>query len=345
MKRTSLSRILGWAAPLILGAVVASQAANLSGIADALVGVKLGWLAAAAGLTALFIVNQGALYRAIFRLFEIKISLRAAVRLALALAFGSLAIPAGTVTGIVYFVAAAGERGIPAATAVLTSLAFYLFDYGALLPFVAAGVAVLLKQQGAEALPAIAGGIVLLVTAVAAGTLLWGMADGRAMRAVSRIAAALNAIIARVHRRPVDPRRAAEWVDELREIAVHLRRRRGGLPALFLYGLATQLLNLGILTVSFRAVGTPVSAGILVAGYAVGTIFSMVSIVSPSGLGFVEATMTLALVSLDVPLEPAIAATVLYRLFTFWLQLLAGYISVRHARPAPTAHPSTASSG
>jgi uncharacterized protein (TIRG00374 family) len=344
MKRTTLGRILGWAAPLLLAAGVASQATNLSGIADALVGVKPGWLAAAGGFAVLFIVNQGALYRAIFRLFDVKISLRASVRLALAMAFGSLAIPAGTVTGIVYFVAAAGERGVPGPTAVLTSLAFYLFDYGALLPFVAAGGAVLLKQQGAEALPAIAGGMVLLVTAIAAGTLLWGLADGRAMRTVSRLASAVNRIIARLHRRPVDPRRAAEWVDELREIAVHLRARRGWLPALFLYGLATQLLNLGILTASFRAVGTPVSAGILVAGYAVGTIFSMVSIVTPSGLGFVEATMTLALVSLDVPVEPAIAATVLYRLFTFWMQLLVGYISVRHARAAPTAHPSTASS-
>src|SRR5436853_208788 len=208
MKRTGLGRILWWAAPILLAVGIASRAADLREIAASLVGVKPGWVAAALLLGVLFTLNQGALYRAIFRLFDVRISLRESVRLALVMAFGSLA-PAGTVAGIAYFVSTAREHGIPGPRAILTSLAFYLFDYGALLPVVAAGVTVLLTHHGAEVRLVTAGGIVLLITAAAGGALLWGLADGRALGTASRLASAINVLIARLHRRPVDRRRAA----------------------------------------------------------------------------------------------------------------------------------------
>lgn len=338
MRRSALGRILWWAAPILLVAGIVLKAADLRKIADALVGARPGWLAGALVLAVLFTLNQGALYRAIFRLFDVKISLRASVRLALVMAFGSLA-PAGTVAGIAYFVAAAREHGIPGPRAILTSLAFYLFDYGALLPFVAAGVTVLLNHHDAEARLVIAGGAVLLATAAAAGALLWGLADGRALGTASRLASAVNALVARLHRRPVDPQRAAAWVADLREIAVLLRHSRRRLPALFLYGLAAQVFSLGILAAVLRAVGAPLSIAIAVAGYAVGAIFAVVSI-APS-LGIVETAMTLALVSVAVPLDKAVAAAVLFRLSTLWLPMLAGYVAVRYARGAASPHPST----
>src|SRR5207247_664265 len=169
MKRTGLGRILWWAAPILLAVGIASRAADLREIAASLVGVKPGWVAAALVLGVLFTLNQGALYRAIFRLFDVRISLRESVRLALVMAFGSLA---------------------------------------------------------------------------AGGALLWCLAAGRAFGTASRLASSINVLIARLHRRPVDRRRAAAWVADLRQIAIHLRRNRGRVPALFLYGVAVQLTSL-----------------------------------------------------------------------------------------------------
>jgi len=341
MKRTGLGRILWWAAPILLAVGIASRAADLREIAASLVGVKPGWVAAALVLGVLFTLNQGALYRAIFRLFDVRISLRESVRLALVMAFGSLA-PAGTVAGIAYFVSTAREHGIPGPRAILTSLAFYLFDYGALLPVVAAGVTVLLTHHGAEVRLVTAGGIVLLITAAVGGALLWGLADGRALGTASRLASAINVLIARLHRRPVDRRRAAAWVADLRQIAIHLRRNRGRVPALFLYGVAVQLTSLATFAAVLRAVGAPLSPAIVVAGYAVGAIFAVVAI-TPS-LGIVETAITLALVSVDVSINQAVATAVLFRLNTLWLPMLAGYIAVRHARSAAPARSSTAAS-
>lgn len=341
MRRKGLGRILWWAAPVLLAAGIASRAADLGEIGAALVGAKPGWLAAALMLGVLFTLNQGSLYRAIFRLFDVRITLRESVRLALVMAFGSLA-PGGTVAGIAYFVAAAREHGIPGPRAILTSLAFYLFDYGALLPVVAAGVTVLLTHHGAEARLVIAGGIVLLITAATGGALLWGLADGRALPTASRLASAINTLIARLHRRPVDRRRAAAWVADLRQIAIHLRRNRRRVPALFLYGLAVQVTSLGTFAVVLRAVGAPLSPAIVVAGYAVGAIFAVVAI-TPS-LGIVETAITLALVSVGVPVDQAVAAAVLFRAMTLWLPMLAGYVAVRHARSPAPARSSTAAS-
>jgi len=323
MKRTGLGRILWWAAPVLLAAGIASKAADLREIGASLLGV-------------LFTLNQGALYRAIFRIFDVKISLRESVRLALVMAFGSLA-PAGTVAGIAYFVATAREHGIPGPRAILTSLAFYLFDYGALLPVVAAGVTVLLTHHGAEVRLVTAGGIVLLILAAAGGALLWGLADGRALGTASRLASAINVLIARLHRRPVDRRRAAAWVADLRQIAIHLRRNRGRVPVLFLYGVAVQLTSLATFAAVLRAVGAPLSPAVVVAGYAVGAIFAVVAI-TPS------LAITLALVSVDVSINQAVATAVLFRLNTLWLPMLAGYIAVRHARSAAPARSSTAAS-
>src|SRR5437867_10588630 len=268
MKRTGLGRILWWAAPILLAVGIASRAADLREIAASLVGVKPGWVAAALVLGVLFTLNQGALYRAIFRLFDVRISLRESVRLALVMAFGSLA-PAGTVAGIAYFVSTAREHGIPGPRAILTSLAFYLFDYGALLPVVAAGVTVLLTHHGAEVRLVTAGGIVLLITAAVGGALLWGLADGRALGTASRLASAINVLIARLHRRPVDRRRAAAWVADLRQIAIHLRvyacdRERGGARGLSLSAIQDRQFEFGTLrwlasASSFWAAGSAAS--------------------------------------------------------------------------------------
>lgn len=71
--------------------------------------------------------------------------------------------------------------------------------------------------------------------------------------------------------------------------------------------------------------------GPLVAGYAVGNLFMAISI-TPSGVGVVESAMTLTLAAFGVPLEIAAAGTILFRLFTFWVPMVAGFFTWRTVR-------------
>ena len=80
-----------------------------------------------------------------------------------------------------------------------------------------------------------------------------------------------------------------------------------------------------------RAAGAPISPEMLIVGYTIGTLFLIVS-VTPQGLGVVEGIMTAVFVSLGVPLERAAVVVLIYRGFSLWLPLLAGF-TVLHRTP------------
>ncbi|MCX6070619.1 MAG: lysylphosphatidylglycerol synthase domain-containing protein, partial [Chloroflexi bacterium] len=78
------------------------------------------------------------------------------------------------------------------------------------------------------------------------------------------------------------------------------------------------------------------SVGTLLAGYAIGYLFVIVS-PTPSGIGFVEGAMTLALTTLRVPLAAATVITLAFRGITVWLTLLYGMVAMRWIGKQPSA--------
>ena len=78
----------------------------------------------------------------------------------------------------------------------------------------------------------------------------------------------------------------------------------------------------------FLAFNVPVTLGTLVAGFSIGNLFNIVS-PTPSGIGIVEGTLTLALASLRVPLAAATVVALVYRGIVIWLPLLLGMITFR----------------
>jgi uncharacterized protein (TIRG00374 family) len=75
--------------------------------------------------------------------------------------------------------------------------------------------------------------------------------------------------------------------------------------------------------VAARSVGAHISLDHALAVYAISLLFSMIA-VTPSGLGFVEASLSVLLISFGVERQTAIAAALAYRLFEFWLPMALG---------------------
>lgn len=98
-----MKRILWMLAPGMLFLVLVNRAGELQAITRTLAGAAPAWLLLALLLQVAFTVTQGAAYRAIFRILELDVPLGAAVHLALAMAFASLASPIGTSSGIAWF--------------------------------------------------------------------------------------------------------------------------------------------------------------------------------------------------------------------------------------------------
>ena len=80
------------------------------------------------------------------------------------------------------------------------------------------------------------------------------------------------------------------------------------------------MLTISILWTAFRAVHYPIAAGLVVIGFAVGVCMALVGLV-PGGLGIMESSMTAVFVSLNVPLERAVVAVLIYRVAYYLVPL------------------------
>lgn len=87
---------------------------------------------------------------------------------------------------------------------------------------------------------------------------------------------------------------------------------KGGMAIPILYVFLDWLFCLIALYFSFITIGYPISPGVLVVGFAIGIFVSLISFV-PGAIGIMEGSMAAIYYSLDVPLEVAIIAVLLYR--------------------------------
>src|SRR5262249_54998933 len=91
------------------------------------------------------------------------------------------------------------------------------------------------------------------------------------------------------------------------------------------------------LALSFLAVGDQPPWHRLLLGYGAAQLAAMLPF-TPGGLGVVEGSLTLALVSYGGAYPTTLAAVLLYRLLSYWLILPAGLVAygwIRVAAPAP----------
>jgi uncharacterized membrane protein YbhN (UPF0104 family) len=116
-------------------------------------------------------------------------------------------------------------------------------------------------------------------------------------------------------------------------------RRLGLLGAVGYWGF-----DIAVLGVSFKAFGATVPVAVLVMGYFLGTLGSLLPL--PGGIGGVEGGMIGAFVAFGVPADRAVIAVLAYRAISFWLPTLpgvAGYVTlrstVRRWRNADTRQP------
>lgn len=97
------------------------------------------------------------------------------------------------------------------------------------------------------------------------------------------------------------------------------------------YGLANWLADVGVLAVAILAVGAPVPWRALLLIYSLATVVGSLGI-TPGGIGLIEGTLCVGLVSTGVPTALALAAVLLYRLVSFWLVMAVGWIVFLYLR-------------
>jgi|HubBroStandDraft_5_1064220.scaffolds.fasta_scaffold24687_2 uncharacterized membrane protein YbhN (UPF0104 family)/pimeloyl-ACP methyl ester carboxylesterase len=129
--------------------------------------------------------------------------------------------------------------------------------------------------------------------------------------------------VARLLRRPAgDPRAIiGTWAQRLGSLQL---APSGWVTATGL-GAVNWLADAAVLVVSIRAAGAPVPWNDLLLVYGAGVAAQSLNI-TPGGLGVAEGTLSLALVATGVRASQALAAVLLYRLASFWLVAVAGWV-------------------
>jgi uncharacterized protein (TIRG00374 family) len=271
------------------------------------------WLAAVLLLQATTYVCAAAVWQRALRHADVRVRLLRLVPLGLAKLFTDQTVPSAGMSGTLLVVRALVRRGVPRGLAVGAMLAGLVAFYVAYAVAVAASLAVLWSRG--EITPAL-----LAVTTV-----------------FSLVAASVPLAILWLNRRARE--RAPRWLRSLRggrELLAALAEVPAGRvtsPRLVTETAALQfaifLLDAATLALVLRAVGSPETFPVVFASFVVASAVSTLAWV-PGGLGTFEGTCIAMLHVHGVPLETALAATLLLRGFTFWLPMLPGLALARH---------------
>ncbi len=312
---------------LFLGmAVVVLSFGELENTLATLQSARLRWLVLALALEILWMLNLGLAYQSIYRLLGIEESRGRLTLVAAASNFVNIVAPTAGVSGIAVFANDARRRGHPPGKATLAGALFLLVDMAAFIFVLALGWIVLLRRNDLTAGEISASLLLLSIACIFAFLLYLGYRSADALgNALARIARLVNRLVAPfLHRDYLSEERAhafaAEVADGLADLPEHSLQR---LLRPLLHTLFGKALLIGVLLCSFLSFDVPFSAGTIIAGWAVGYLFLIVS-PTPSGIGVVEGLMPLTLASLRVPYEAAVVVTLTYRAVTFWFLLAVG---------------------
>jgi glycosyltransferase 2 family protein len=283
-------------------------------------------------LEAVYIANQAALYASLSQLTQHPVTTRDLLLPLVAADFLEVAAPTplGNLPGVALIVSQVERMGMSRAEALLMNVLYFVLDYAAFLVVLGLGLLYLSLFHDLQPYELLAALCLFAMVAVSVILLIVAILRPTATGAwIERVGQKVRRWWAAVRRLPTPSDARMTGFITHWEASVRLVRQGGRkllAPVLHAFAIPTlQLLMLASLFLAFRS---PVSPGILVAGYAVGTLLTIIAI-TPAGLGPVEGMMILTYSSLGVQPETATLVTLVYRGFTFWLPLSVGVFAIR----------------
>ena len=310
--------------------LVVSRLTELEQLKSTLANGQWGWIFAALLSQILYYAVFTASYQSAFYTVDISTRIRDLIPVTLGSLFINVVVPAGGAGGAALFTEDLARRGKPAARAASGVLLQLIADFSAFTLLLIPGLIYLFIQHDLKTYEIVAAIILLLVTIGLSSVLMigvWKPAWLRRLfvwsqRTASWIFGQLNRSLSLAD--DWAQKNAEEFNQASAAVASHpfrLMRTVG-------VALLAHLVDITSLYILFRAFNQPIGIGVLVAGYAVGILFWIVSI-TPQGIGVVEGVMTLTFTSLGIPAAVATTVVLAFRGLTFWLPMLLGFFVVQ----------------
>lgn len=289
------------------------------------------WLGLAVLVEGLWFLDSGMAWQANYRLMGVEEQLKHLVWLHPAANFFLAVIaPSGGASAMAAYIADAKRRNQPTPRVLIAFITYFLFDYLAVLSAVMLGIIVLVRRHKLTWGEITAASILAIIAIVIIILLYIGMRWPKMLgRILAWFVRAGNWISGLFKKKPrIHVRQAYAFADEASQAVAVMRTQPGKWIKPFVLAVINKGLMITILYFLFLAFKVPATAGSVVAGFAIGYLFNIVS-PTPLGLGIVEGIMTVTLRSLGVNIEEAAILTLAFRGVTFWVPFFAGMISFR----------------
>ncbi|MGD8403594.1 MAG: flippase-like domain-containing protein [Anaerolineales bacterium] len=328
-----------WKRILLGGLIVAfiwliiSHFTEVKQLANTLAQGQWQWVLVAAGLQVIYYLVFTATYQSAFYALGIKRKVGELIPVTLGSLFVNVVAPTASTAGAALFVDDAARRGHSPARAATATLLQLVADYSAFLMVLTAGMTVLFIDHDLQTYEIIGAIILLLLDVALIGVLLLGVWWPKLVEGLLR---RIQLVVNRIgswfkHPSLLDADWAHNNAAELTDASQAVAAFPGRLVRLLLVMLAAYAIDIFSLYVLFRAFDQTIGLGVLLAGFAMGILFWIVSPI-PQGIGLVEGVMTLTYTSLGVSADTAAVVSIAFRGLTFWLPLVLGFVLIQRTR-------------
>jgi uncharacterized protein (TIRG00374 family) len=303
----------------LLGAAawaVSGKTDELQGATTYLAHLRIEWLLVALGAEAASYLAYASLQRRLMFAGGVKIPLAPMVGIGLSAQAIQNSLPGGTLFYFVYLFRQYRRFGAGEVLSAWVLLAFNLVAFLTLTSLAAVGLGMALSAGSAYDLIE-----AILAVVIVAALVVVGWAER------ARLLPHLARMLKLTQRLVGWPNRGADVQDVIGDWLNHLGAispTRTVWRRAFVMGWCNWLGDLGCLTLSFMAVGAGVPWRGLLLAYGAGQLASSLPI-TPGGLGVVEGSLTVALVTFGGAKTSTVAAVLLYRLISFWLVIVVGW--------------------
>jgi uncharacterized protein (TIRG00374 family) len=280
-------------------------------------------------LEALFFVNLGWFYTGCFRSSGLRAEPLRFTLLASAGNFVNLVSKSSGFGALALFLAEGRRRGDSRPRIILAFGASYALGEVAFLVVLCIAAAALYLNGTLTLAEGAAIGVVLALMAATGAGLVAALRSRGTLQRLYLFAQTPRVLISRLLRRTAAPdeEQAMRSATEVFEAVQLILQRRRGFALPFLSALGVELMSALFLWFSADLLGIPLSPENALAGYAISLVFTILS-VTPGGLGFAESSLIVFLGTTGLQRQDAIALTLVYRLFTYWLPLAIGALSL-----------------
>ncbi len=279
----------------------------------------------------IFLADQAIIFKELFKVYNVKTTIRKVSKVFLASNFTNLALPSVGIAGLTIFSQAGPEIfKVKRSQAMVINLLYYLINYGTFIILMVIGLIILLTLNKLQVYHFIATSL-MLIFVFAGSSIFWiGYKNKNQLsKLLNLIAKFINFFGSKILKKEIiTQENLINIQNEILYIISVYKKRKNIFSEPVIYSFLGHILQIFILYICFLAFGFEPKIYAVVVGYIFSVVFVMVS-PTPSGIGIVEPIMAVTMSSFDIPIQTATISTLAFRGISFWFPFFIGFYASR----------------